>query len=85
MRTILEPLGNHIFSSSSEDYWATFDWKAAALFWCSDLRVWQSPPFWSITTPSGRVICHSSISERAVWCLALAEIFKHLEKTRKDR
>lgn len=82
----LEPFGDHVFTQPHEGYWLTFDWKAAALFWCSDLRAevrtYRNIDCWTVMASSGRHIAHSSMSESVAWCRTFSVIFAHLQKER---
>ncbi len=62
-----------------------FDYKAAVLFWCSDLTL-HGPllGLFEVRTPGGRVVGYGKTTEGA-WIKTLGLIQDHLEKTRKER
>ncbi len=69
-------------------WWRELDYRAAVLFWCSDLATRSfsvgSTTLFEVVTPSGKRVSFST-TERGAWVVALALVFDHLVRVRKER
>jgi hypothetical protein len=74
-----------------DPWWYAVDYKAAVLFWCSDLSCVEVPlkassnfTYFEVVDPKGKRVSLGT-TEKGAWVLALALIHDHLIKVRKER
>jgi hypothetical protein len=76
--------------TNRDPWWDSIDYKAAVLFWCSDLHCetvlirTTGFTYYEVRDPKGKRVALGT-SERGAWVLALALIHDHLIKVRKER